>query len=250
MENSIIIDCFPESALRYRDRYAIVVIDVIRATTTLTTALSQGRSVYPVQTTDEAFVLSSALQDPLLVGELGGNVPYGFHMTNSPVQVTALKVVPAGSFSDIRRPIVLLSSSGTQLLLNAVGSEAVYIACFRNFSAVAKYISGRHQRIAILGAGTRGRFRREDQMGCAWVAEKLVNAGYKAETTETKEIISHWIGKSPEEIRGGESAEYLKRTGQIHDLEFILHHIDDIDVVPMFENGKLIQVSGKSPRQL
>ena len=87
-------------------------------------------------------------------------------------------------------------------------------------------------------------------MGCAWVAEKLVNAGYKAETTETKEIISHWSGKSPEEIRGGESAEYLKRTGQIHDLEFILYHIDDIDVVPMFENGKLIQVSGKSPRQL
>ena len=250
MENTVIIDCFPESALRYRPRYAIVVVDVIRATTTITTAVNQGRSVYPVQTTDEAFVLASALQDPLLVGELGGNVPYGFHMTNSPVQVTALKMIPSGSFSDISRPIVLLSSSGTQLLLNAVGSEAVYIACFRNFSAVAKYISGKHQRIAILGAGTRGRFRREDQMGCAWVADRLFKAGYKAETTETDKIISHWSGKNPEEIRDGASAEYLKRTGQIHDLEFIIHHIDDLDVVPMFENGKLIQVSGKTLKQL
>lgn len=236
MEGTVVIDCFPGSAQRYRDRYAIVVIDVIRATTTATTAVSLRRRVFPVQTTDEAFVLASTLEDPILVGELGGNMPYGFDFTNSPVKVAAL--------TDTHRPMILVSSSGTQLLQNAVGSEAVYIACFRNFSAIANYLSGKHQRVAILGAGSRGQFRREDQMGCAWVAETLVKAGYKAETPKTKEIISCWSGASPEEVRGGRSAEYLRRTGQEHDLEFVIQYIDDLNIVPSLVNGELISVSG------
>jgi len=236
MECTVVIDCFPESAQSYRDRYAIVVIDVIRATTTATTAVSLKRRVFPVQTTDEAFVLASSLQDPLLVGELGGNMPYEFDLTNSPAQVATL--------SDSHRPIILLSSSGTQLLQNAAGSEAVYVACFRNLSAVANHILGRHQRVAIIGAGTRGQFRREDQMGCAWVAEKLLAAGYQAETRETEDCIARWSGVGPEEIQVGRSAEYLRRSGQDQDLKFILDHIDDLHVVPSLVSGELIPAPG------
>ena len=54
MKGSVVIDCFPESALRYKDQYAIVVIDVIRATTTATTAVSLGWRILPARTTDEA----------------------------------------------------------------------------------------------------------------------------------------------------------------------------------------------------
>ncbi|MBC2714581.1 MAG: 2-phosphosulfolactate phosphatase [Desulfobacteraceae bacterium] len=243
MDNSVVIDSFPESALNYRDSHSIVVIDVIRATTTATTGVSFGRRIFPVKTTDEAFVLSERLEDPLLSGELGGNIPYGFDMTNSPVQIAALSAIPAGSFTDKKRPIILLSSSGTQLLQNAVGSEAVYLACFRNISAVANHLAGRHQRIAVLGAGTRGQFRREDQMGCAWVAEKLVNLGYQPETSQTSEIISRWTGAGPEKVRGGRSEDYLRRSGQVHDFEFILSHIDDLDVVPILVNGELVRAS-------
>jgi 2-phosphosulfolactate phosphatase len=140
--------------------------------------------------------------------------------------------------------MVLVSSSGTQLLLNAKGSEAVYIACFRNISAIAEYLAGRHDRIAILGAGTRGQFRREDQMGCAWVAERLLQAGYEADNPQTSEYISRWKGISPEEIRGGRSAKYLRQSGQEQDLEFILNHIDDLDTVPALVDGELLMASG------
>ena len=237
MKGTVIIDCFPESAERYRDRYAIVVVDVIRATTVATTAVSMGRRVFPAKTTDEACVIAATLNDPLLVGELGGNKPYGFHMTNSPVEISARE--------DVHRPMVLVSSSGTQLLLNAVGSEAIYLACFRNVSAVARHIGGRHERIAVLGAGSRGQFRREDQIGCAWVAEKLVEAGYLSETQKTSDLVSRWHKASADEIRGGKSAEYLNRSGQLKDLEFILDHIDDLDTVPSLVNGELIPVSGR-----
>ena len=237
MKGTVVIDCLPESAERYRDRYAIVVVDVIRATTVATTAVSMGRRVFPAKTTDDACVLAATLNDPLLVGELGGNKPYGFHMTNSPVEIAARE--------DVHRPMVLVSSSGTQLLLNAVGSEAIYLACFRNVSAVARHIGGRHERIAVLGAGSRGQFRREDQIGCAWVAEKLLAAGYLSETQKTSDLVSRWHNASADEIRGGKSAEYLNRSGQLKDLEFILDHIDDLDTVPSLVNGELISVSDR-----
>lgn len=237
MNGTVVIDCYPESAARYRDRYAIVVVDVIRATTTATTAVGMGRRVFPVRTSDEAFVLAATLEEPLLVGELGGNMPYGFDLTNSPVEISRR--------TDVHRPMILVSSSGTQLLLNSEGGEAVYIACFRNFSAVAAHIAGRHERVAILGAGSRGRFRREDQMGCAWVSGKLVAEGYQPENGATAELIERWRGFSPEEARNGKSAEYLRTTGQERDLDFIVGHIDDMDAVPALVNRELAMVSGK-----
>ena len=236
MKGSVVIDCFPESTQRYKDRYAIVVIDVIRATTTATTGISRGWRIFPSRTTDEAAEIASGLKDPLFVGELGGNMPYGFDMTNSPAQLVLR--------TDIHRPMVLVSSSGTQLLMNAACGAAVYVACFRNLSAVAGFLAGKHDRIAIIGAGTRGQFRREDQMGCAWVAERLVKHGYRAETPETDQYISKWRGVGTEEVRGGRSAAYLRNSGQEKDLEFTLSHIDDLDVVPALVNGELILAAG------
>jgi len=244
MEKSVVIDFLPSSAEHYKSTHAIVAVDVIRASTTVTTALSYGRHVYPARDTDDAFVIGAKLNDPLFAGELGGNVPYGFHLTNSPVQIAALAEVQCGFFTQEHRPIILVSSSGTSLMLNSKGGEAVYIGCLRNYSAVASYIAGRHQRVALLGAGTRGEFREEDQLVCAWIAERLVEAGYGPENDLTTELISRWRGANVEEIRNSRSADYLRRSGQMHDLEFVLHYIDDLNIVPALVNGKLDVVSG------
>jgi 2-phosphosulfolactate phosphatase len=199
-----------------------------------------GRRVFPAKTTDDASVIAATLKEPLLVGELGGNMPYGFDMTNSPVQITARK--------DVHRPMVLVSSSGTQLLLNAVGSKAIYLACLRNASAVARHILGSHDRVAILGAGSRGQFRREDQMGCAWVAAKLLDAGYRAETERTSELVARWRHARVDELRSGKSAEYLVRSGQQHDLEFVLSHIDDLNTVPSLVGAELVAAATEVAR--
>jgi len=244
MEKTFIIDCLPESAARYKENgYAIVVIDVIRATTTATTSVRYGRKVLPVQNTDDAFILAEKMPGALLVGELGGNVPYGFHTTNSPLQMAALELIPCGPFSDTRRPIILLSSSGTQLLLNAAGATAVYLACFRNFSAVAAHLAKHHPKVALLGAGTRGQFRREDQMCCAWIGEKLQAGGYEPETRDSLDIIARWHGVNVDVVREGRSAEYLRRSGQVPDLEFVLNHVDDLGTVPQFVDGRLINAA-------
>lgn len=234
MNKQFVIDCFPESAQRYKAGNAIVIVDVLRASTTIVSALSKGFRIFPVQTTDEAFILASALQKPLLVGELGGNVPFGFDMTNSPAEIV--------NSTETDRPIIFISSSGSQLMRNAIGADAIYISSFRNFSAVAEYTSAKHERIAIIGAGTRGQFRREDLMGCAWLGEKLQKSGFEAGNVLTTGYLLRWKGYGPENIRQGRSAEYLNRTEQVKDLDFTIEHIDDLDIVPSLVNGEIVDV--------
>jgi len=239
MTGTVVIDSFPESAERYRLLYAIVAIDVIRATTTATTALHAGRRVFPARTTDEAFVVAAALRDPLMVGELGGNMPVGFDVTNSPAEIAVR--------ADTHRPMVLVSSSGTQLMLSAAGGEAVYLACLRNYSALARHLAGRHAHIAVIGAGTRGQFRREDQIGCALVAKQLMDLGYAPENRQTVDCVNRWTAGSfdtaVEAIRTGKSAEYLRKSAQEQDLDFVIGHIDDVATTPLLVGRELIDAA-------
>jgi 2-phosphosulfolactate phosphatase len=240
MTGTVVIDCFPESVEQYKERYAVVAIDVIRATTTATTALHAGRRVFPARTTDEAFVVAGALREPLLVGELGGHMPVDFDLTNSPAEI-------AQRDFDTHRPMVLVSSSGTQLVLNAAGGEGVYLACFRNYSAVAKQLAGRHEHIAVIGAGTRGQFRREDQIGCALVVKQLLQLGYSAENQATLDYVRRWMigsfAAALDAVRTGKSADYLRKSNQERDLEFVTSHIDDLTVVPWLMGRELVDAA-------
>ena len=248
---TVIIDSLPSSAERYRDGWVIVVVDVIRFTTTAATALSMGRAVYPAGSVDGAFAIADKLTNPILAGELGGNVPYGFDISNSPVQVMALRQVPCGAFTSASRPIVLVSSSGAQLLMNSLGASHIYLGCLRNISVLSDYLASTHEKVAVLGAGTRGAFRREDQLCCAWIASRLVDQGFDCANDETSHLTKRWHGESTEVIREGRSAEYLRQSGQVHDLEFVLHYQEDLQVIPkMSSDGKIIDVQKNGNKAL
>ena len=79
--NTVLIDCFPESAIRYRSGFAVVAIDVVRATTTAITAAASGRRCFPVPTLEKAFEIAARLENPLLVGEQRGEPPPDFTST-------------------------------------------------------------------------------------------------------------------------------------------------------------------------
>jgi 2-phosphosulfolactate phosphatase len=230
---TVVIDCFPESLLRYRDRHAVVAVDVIRATTTAVTAAVGGWRCFPVASIEAAVDLAKDLHDPLLVGELGGNTPYAFHLSNSPAQLASL--------TDAARPMILLSTSGTRVICEASREQAVYAACLRNYTAQAAVLAAHHPRAAIVGAGARGEFRMEDQMACAWIAELLIDAGYEP-LGETAELVKRWSGATVEVITDGNSAAYLRETGQSRDLDFILAHVDDVQAAFRLEGRELVSV--------
>lgn len=237
------IDCFPESARHYGRDYAVVAVDVIRATTSAVTLAALGWKTYVAGTLDHALELASGLDDPLLVGELGGNMPEGFHMNNSPAELEER--------CEFHRPVVLLSTSGTRLVHEASGAAAVYMACFRNYSYTAAYLAGQFENIAVIGAGSRGEFREEDQMGCAWIAGQLVEAGYRPADDRTSEIIECWRGVPPAACWLGNSAAYLRRSGQARDLDYILKHIDDFaGAVTMRENQLIVESQATISREV
>src|SRR6266568_3226160 len=233
MRKTVVIDCFPESLVSYRKGYAIVAVDVIRATTTAVTAVALGRRCFPVPSLEAAVPLAAKLTNPLLVGELGGSMPYGFDLNSSPADLEAR--------TDIHRPMIFLSTSGTRLICGAEESQAMYVACLRNYSAQIAYLATHHPTVAVIGAGSRGEFREEDQLCCAWIAEGLVRAGYQPQDERTASIVERWSGAPVDDIVDGKSAQYLRCTGQQRDLDFILTHVDDLDDVYRFIGGEVVK---------
>jgi 2-phosphosulfolactate phosphatase len=233
MRKTVVIDCFPESLMSYRKGYAIVAVDVIRATTTAMTAAALGRRCFPVPSLEAAVPLAAKLTNPLLVGELGGSMPYGFDLNSSPADLEAR--------TDIHRPMIFLSTSGTRLICGAEESQAMYVACLRNYSAQIAHLAAHHPTVAVIGAGSRAQFREEDQLCCAWIAEGLVRAGYEPQDERTISIIEQWSGAPVSAITEGPSADYLRNSGQVRDLEYILAHIDDLDEVYRYERGQVVK---------
>jgi 2-phosphosulfolactate phosphatase len=202
---------------------ALVAIDVIRATTTAITAITMGRKCHVAPTLGAAFNIASRLPNALLAGELGGNMPAGFDLTNSPAQLAAI--------ADRSRPLVLLSSTGTRLMHEIGRSQSAYVACFRNYTATINYLAENHNAVVLIGAGTRGEFREEDQMCCAWIAEGLIESGFVPENDMTQHLVERWRGAPQNGFLMSRSVDYLRRSGQLQDLDFVLSHFDDNDTV-------------------
>jgi 2-phosphosulfolactate phosphatase len=241
MDKRVWIGSGPPCARRFGPDDAVVAVDVIRATTTAVTVAARGGRCLPVPSLAEAWGLARRLRRPLLVGELGGAYPDGFDLANSPAAVARRR--------DLReRPVVLLSSSGTPLLAAVAGAGAVYPACLRNRSAVARHLAAHHADVAVLGAASRGEFRPEDQLLCAFIAGSLVRAGFMAGDDETAACIARWWGAPPGAFLASRSVRYLRATGQLDDLAFILRHVDDLDAVFRLHAGELVRADAAPGR--
>jgi 2-phosphosulfolactate phosphatase len=182
---------------------------------------------------DAAAEIAKSLENPLMAGEIGGNTPFGFEMNNSPAEMAVR--------SDVHRPAVLVTSSGTLLAHNASASGNAFLACFRNLQATVRHLSGRFPRIAVIGAGSRAEFREEDQMCCAQVAEALSARGYLFADHGTEAICRKWEGAHPDAWLESNSVRFLRSTDQGHDLDFILNHRDDLDLACAMVGPEAVQ---------
>ena len=208
-------------------------IDVFRATTTAVTALALGRRCFLAVSVEDAERLRAGLGDAVLAGEVRGVMPSTFELQNSPTELTRR--------TDTERPVVLLSSSGTPLLRAVEGTAPMYVACFRNRSAVgARIVEAGHEHVDLLGASSRGEFREEDQLCSARIATQLVAAGYAPADDETGEIVARWSSAPVADVLVSHSVEYLRRTGQGADVDFVLAHDDDVPTAYTLLGGQVV----------
>jgi 2-phosphosulfolactate phosphatase len=231
----VTIGCFHEHLPPVAREATVVAIDVIRATTTAITAVAAGHKLYPAGSMEAAVRLAADLDRPILAGELGGVQPYGFDMQNSPCEMLDMQ--------DTSQPVILLSTSGTRLMMEAADRGVCHAACLRNASAQARHLAQAGADAVILGADSRGEFRDEDRLCAARIARVLVEAGHSVGDRLTAEVIERWGAAPDDAFLQGRSAKYLRDTAQEHDLEFVLEHIDDLSSVYAVEGGEVRELA-------
>jgi len=228
----VAIDCLAESQKQYGNETAVVVIDVIRSTTVAATVPQTGRRCFYAPTVEAAVFLTKKLYRPLLMGEVGGNMPYGFDLKNSPVDIQR--------YPEKSRPVILVSSSGIPLLYSLKNCNSLYVACLRNYTATVNRIALLYNRVELLGAPTRGEFREEDKLCCSWIAAGLMNAGFSCEDKKTLQLVNNWKDKSVKVCGEGNSAKYLLETRQKKDLNFILKHVNDLSYALAVKGDEIV----------
>jgi len=158
--------------LALRDK-RVVVVDVLRAGTTVTTALHNGaREVIPTATVETAARISGNLTGSitLLAGERGGKMVTGFHLGPSPLEYTPEKV--------LGKSIVFISSNGSPVFLKARYAREMAVCGFVNLSAVAESVKEVDGDLVIVCAGNGGGFSFEDAV-CAGMLIQVIAERYK-----------------------------------------------------------------------
>jgi 2-phosphosulfolactate phosphatase len=148
-----------------------VVIDVLRAGTTIVHALASGcTAVLPVREVAEARMLAGSMRagKVILAGERNGRPLTGFDMGNSPAGYTCSVCKGAA--------LVLTTTNGTRALLQAVYAERVLVAGFVNFSAVCDQLLQDSRPLHLICAGTNGAITLEDTLLAGAFVEALQDA--------------------------------------------------------------------------
>lgn len=149
-------DSFQEDELRNK---TVVVIDVLRASSTIVTALKNGaKGVIPVLDMGEASKIAQNVDSDnyLLCGEKDGKKIEGYNLGNSPLEYTP--EVIAG------KNLIFNTTNGTRAIKKSLGAANIYIASFLNLSAVAETLKREKHDIVLVCAGWKGRLSFEDML--------------------------------------------------------------------------------------
>jgi 2-phosphosulfolactate phosphatase len=156
------IDQLPERDLRAT---TCVVFDVLRATSSIITALAHGAvEIFPVTTIDEALALRKKMPDALLGGERHGDRIDGFDAGNSPLEYCAV----AG------RKIITTTTNGTVALRACEGAREVLAGALLNMDALAARLEkSTPENLLLVCAGTFHHTALEDVFAAGMLAGKF-----------------------------------------------------------------------------
>ncbi|MGI6661919.1 MAG: 2-phosphosulfolactate phosphatase [Bacillota bacterium] len=220
-----------------------VVIDVLRATSSIATAISSGcRGIIPAGSRDEALALKESHPEALLGGEIRSRKIDGFDLGNSPGDY--------GPEAVSGREVIMSTSNGTKAILAAQkgGADPTLIASFLNLSAVARRawqeMSEKEKNLTVICSGSHGKPSLED-FACAGALTKAVlilgeGRPISPDVTAQRavEIYEGYRGNTLEIIEASPHGRDLMSMGFAEDLRRAAA-IDSLEVVPIFD-GKAI----------
>ena len=217
----------------------VLVLDILRATTTIIAALANGaRAVVPAATSEDAIRIAQNLdkRTTLLAGEKRAERIEGFALGNSPLEMTTDVVAS--------KTIVMATTNGTPALTLASTGHPVFVGAATNFQAAAERVAeafSQQQALAIVCAGRERQFSLEDAYAAGRFAQ-VVMAG-KRRSVELNdaalaalELVRHHGTAWKTAIKASAAAKDLKRLGFSKDVAAACE-ADTYDIVPVYADS-------------
>jgi 2-phosphosulfolactate phosphatase len=223
-----------------KDRVAVV-IDVLRASTSICTAISNGcRAVIPVASLDGAMNMRENLDRDMvkLCGERLGFKVEGFDLGNSPAEYDEKTVRD--------HLLIFASTNGSGAIVKSRGADVILVCGFVNLSFVARQIKTYGKDLAIVCAGKESMFALEDSLCAGMLIDHLLSSGkfvLANDAARTAHLLYNTYAESLEAtVRGSDHGRYLESLGYGEDIT-VATTLDDIEVIPVWSEGKLMSLN-------
>ena len=210
----------------------VVVIDVLRATSVMVTALNNGaKSVQTVAEIEHAFEIKKNNPDALLAGEREALIIPGFDFGNSPLEMTRENIGD--------KDLVMCTSNGTQAVAVAAQAKSIRAAAFVNMEAIARDLSALNEDFVIICSGTNGSFSLDDGLAAGLLIHKMKDKG-DIQVSDAGLAMALALNKDKPVKELLEECYHLKLLqgrGFQADIDYCLS-VDMIDIVPQLIGAK------------
>lgn len=211
-----------------------IVIDVLRATTVMITALQNGAEcVIPLLSPEEAFALKDKIgENVVLGGERKALFIEGFDFDNSPFAYTQEAVMG--------KTVVMTTSNGTRAINGSIEAKEVIIASFGNIPTVVRYCRNKPE-IVIVCSGSGDAFTLEDCLCAGLLASELSKykeARLSDVAISLKELYSRLQNEVFEVASLGNHFNLLRKKGFEEDLRYCFE-IGTCNVLPIFDGERI-----------
>ncbi|MBX2964328.1 MAG: 2-phosphosulfolactate phosphatase [Cyclobacteriaceae bacterium] len=210
----------------------VVVVDILRATSCMVTALEHGiRSIRPLADLEECRAMRS--QGYLTAGERNGEKVEGFDFGNSPFEYMDEKLVG--------ERIAFTTTNGTQAIAKSHRAKEIIIGAFLNLSAVTEYLKKGSNSVLVVCAGWKGKVNLEDTLFAGALVENLKDhiepdcdaplAAQRLYNLAKKDLVDF--------LKDSSHVKRLNRLNIHKDIAFCVTP-DQYSIVPKLINGDLI----------
>ena len=215
----------------------VVVIDILRATSTITTALYNGaKEVIPVDSVSRCIEIGKHVSG-ITAGERDGKIAEGLSYGNSPFEYPEEFIKG--------KTLVLTTTNGTKLLHMALdkGAKEIIIGAFTNLSSVCNHLIEMKKDVMLACAAWKDRVNLEDTLFAGAVVSKVKeHFDINCDSSHMAESLYN-LGKSDlyEFLKRNDASHYHRLTGfgLEKDIRYCLTE-DVADVLPVYIDGKLI----------
>ena len=238
MMNRIEVCFSPGEYHLYQEEFdLVVVLDVLRATSAICTAIEHGvKEIIPVATLDEARAYQA--EGYLVAAERGGQIVEGFDLGNSPFSYMdpALK----------GQTVVLTTTNGTKAINMARDKKTVVIGSLNNLDSLCEWLIRQQRDVLVLGSGWKDKFNLEDTICAGAIADQCLKSG-RFFADEDSTVAAKFIFRSSRDNMFAflKASSHRRRLRKLNLNEDVKHCLtpNNCTAIPVLEGRSLVRLN-------